>query len=101
MNLQKSPGMEIPKSTKIQYFDFSEFFSESLRKLYKKIVKIHNTINFRSHGQRLMPRCIKCGRDMEKTENGFCSLSCSTSALQEKIDEACKNDNSHTHNMAE
>ena len=46
-----------------------------------------------------MPRCVKCGRDMEKLENGFCSQACHNLDLQERINEAVRNDDSHTRNM--
>ena len=47
----------------------------------------------------IMPRCIKYSLDMEKTKNTCCSSGCSELDLQERIEHACKNDDSHTHNM--
>ena len=46
-----------------------------------------------------MPRCVKCGRDFEKGEKGFCSLACYNLDLQERITDACRTDDSHTRNM--
>ena len=33
-----------------------------------------------------MARCKKCGREMEKQREGFCSLSCYNLDLQEQIE---------------
>jgi len=52
-------------------------------------------INTRKDFKNGMSRCIKCGQDMENAQKGFCSLACYNLDLQEKIDDACKNDDSH------
>ncbi|MFQ5782608.1 MAG: hypothetical protein ACE5GR_06090 [Nitrosopumilus sp.] len=46
-----------------------------------------------------MPRCVKCGRDVRQIKNGFCSVACSNLDLQERINDACKRDDSHTQDM--
>ena len=47
----------------------------------------------------IMPRCIKCSLDMDKTRNCFCSSSCYNLDLQERIMDACRKDDSHIRNM--